>query len=74
MQKYPEHAKFEEARSCTRKRKFQTAATARSTAVDDGMAATLEMAGVYKCRFCDGYHLTRGFRTPAARGLSQTLV
>ncbi len=69
MQKYPEHSRAEEARSCTRKRKFETAATARATASTDGMTT----AGAYKCRFCDGYHLTRGFRTPYGRAVSLSI-
>lgn len=73
MQKYPEHSRSEEARSCIRKRKFPTAAAARKQAVEDGMSESLEMAGIYKCRFCDGFHLTRGFRTPEARGASVAL-
>lgn len=73
MQKYPEHSRWEIARSCERKRAFPTAAAARQRAVEDGMKATLEDVGVYKCRHCDGFHLTRGFKTPEEKWSARKL-
>lgn len=52
MQKYPDHSRWRQARTCTRKKQYATKGEALERMKRSGLKS------IYRCEFCNLWHLS----------------